>query len=82
VTGFVVVAVGLQALLWRVAGRHRDPRGARKSFHDWADGEFATWQGQLKARNAAIEVLLPLAAVAFGMAAFAIVASFVIPGGA
>lgn len=82
VTGFVAVVVGLQAVLWAVAGRRRYPRGSRESFRRWADSEFVTWQGRLKARNAAIEVLLPLAAAAFMMLACAIVANFVIPGGA
>jgi hypothetical protein len=82
VTGFVAVVVGLQAALWAVAGRRRYPRGSRESFRRWADSEFVTWQGRLKARNAAIEVLLPLAAAAFMMLACAIVANFVIPGGA
>jgi hypothetical protein len=81
VSGFVIVTVGLQAALWRTGGRRRDPNRERKSFRDWADSEFDTWQGRLTAKSAAVEILLPLAAVAFGMAIFAIVLHFTIPGG-
>jgi hypothetical protein len=85
VTGLVIVAVGLPCTLWRVGRKKREAgaaSGKRQSFRDWAEGEFDTWQGRLKARTAAIEVLLPLAAVAFGMMAFAIVLHFVVPGAA
>ena len=81
VSGFIVLTVGLPAVLWRTGGKRRDPNRERKSFHDWAESEFDTWQGRLKAKSAAVEILLPLAAVAFGMAIFAIVLHFTIPGG-
>jgi hypothetical protein len=81
VSGFVVLTVGLQAVLWRTGTRRRDPNRERKSFHDWSEGEFETWQGRLTAKSAAVEVLLPLAAVSIGMAIFAIVLHFAIPGG-
>lgn len=77
VSGFICIVVTLLFVLSRV-GSH-DP-GAGKSkvrkaanFHDWAGGEFSTWQDKIRGRNAAIEILLPLAAVAFGMTAIAIV---------
>jgi hypothetical protein len=41
-----------------------------------------TWQDRLKGRNAAIEILLPLAAVAFGMSAFAIAYHIALGGAA
>ena len=41
------------------------------SFRDLASGNFRTWQGDLKASSAAVQILLPIAAVAFGMTAFA-----------
>lgn len=84
VTAFVLGAVGLQYFLWRVAGRRRNAGpapGDRKPFRDWADSEFDTGQGRLEGRSAAVEILLPLAAVAFGMVAFAIVLHFAAPGG-
>ena len=52
-------------------------RGA-KAFHcgTGASGEFDTWQGRRKAAGAAVEILLPIAAVAFGITAFGIVLHF------
>ena len=77
VSGFILAVVALIFVLARV-GSH-DP-GAGKSkvmkeakFRDWAGGEFSTWQDHVRGKNAAIEILLPLAAVAFGMPAIAIV---------
>jgi hypothetical protein len=76
VSGFILLVVSLMFVISRV-GTH-DP-GAKAAaaeegkFGDWVSGEFATWQDKVKGKNAAIEILLPLAAVAFGMSAFAII---------
>jgi len=43
------------------------------SFHDWKTGDFAVWGGKLRSTHAAIDMLLPLAAVAFGLTALGIV---------
>jgi hypothetical protein len=43
-------------------------------------GDFVTWQDRLKGANAAIEILLPLAAVAFGMTALGIALHFAAHG--
>ena len=43
------------------------------SFHDWRIGDFAVWGSKLRASHAAIDMLLPLAAVAFGLTAIGIV---------
>src|SRR5262245_23430508 len=73
VSGFILAVVGLVFVLSQV-GTH-DPGAKRKEpsepekFQDWAGGEFSTWQDRVRGRNAAIEILLPLAAVAFGMTA-------------
>ena len=79
VSGFVFIAVALPYTLWRVWRKNQGPDAAREnreSFRDWASGEFDTWQGRLKGANAAVEILLPIAAVAFGMTAFGIVWHF------
>ncbi|MGX7875617.1 hypothetical protein ACVDG5_025465 [Mesorhizobium sp. ORM6] len=48
---------------------------ASADLEDWIAGEFDLGQGnRVAARKALLEILLPLAAVAFGMTAFAIVA--------
>jgi len=80
VSGFVFIAVAVPYVLWRV-GRKDPGRAAEgESFRDWAAGEFDTWQGRLRGANAAIEILLPIAAVAFGMTAFGLVYLFTLHG--
>jgi hypothetical protein len=77
VSGFIFIVVALLFVLSQVAKRPRsidkpDPIGELQRFHDWRAGDFDIWQDRVKGTNATIEVLLPLAAVAFGMTAFAI----------
>jgi hypothetical protein len=52
----------------------------QRSFRNWASCEFDTWQYRLNAGNAAVEVLLPIAAIAFGMTAFGVVLYLVAHG--
>jgi hypothetical protein len=79
VSGFVLIATVIQLTLLHV-WRNNHAGGAdqpKERFRDWAAGKLDTWQDQPKAANAAVEMLLPLAAVAFGMTAFAIALHFV-----
>jgi hypothetical protein len=79
VSGFVFIAVAIPHALWRVWRKNQGSDAAGEngeSFRDWASGEFDTWQGRLRGANAAVEILLPIAAVAFGMTAFGIVWHF------
>jgi len=74
-SAFVAMAVALPTVVW-ITWRHhrrRDP-GQEESFADWARGEFDIGKGHMSGASAAIEILLPIAAVAFGMLAFAILA--------
>ena len=73
VSGFIFVAVALPFILSRLL------RGGGKqpSFGTWRSRDFDTWTGRLRGSQAAIEILLPIAAVAFGMTAFGIVLHFV-----
>jgi hypothetical protein len=50
-----------------------EPHSESPSFHEWAAGEFETWQCRVSGKEAAIQVLLPLMAVAFGLTVFGIV---------
>jgi hypothetical protein len=50
----------------------------KESLRMWAAGELDTWQDRVKGTNAAVEMLLPVAAVAFGMTAFGIVFGIVL----
>jgi len=75
VSGFIFIAVALPYVLSRVwrKSRRRDAAGQDgKLFGEWASGQFATWQDRVRGTNAAVEVLLPIAAAAFGMTAFGI----------
>ena len=65
VTGFLIMAVGLPLILSRVGRSGTQQHAAR--FHDWELGEFETWQSHLEGREAAVQVLLPIAAAALGM---------------
>ena len=76
VTGFLVIVIAIPLILWRVwRANHERPDAPedRAKFSDWAAGEFETWQDSVKGTNAATEILLPIAAAAVGMTAFAIV---------
>jgi hypothetical protein len=73
VSAFFVVAVLLPwslSLIWK---RHRTSPPSKTSFHDWRVGDFAVWGAKLRSTHAAIDMLLPLAAVAFGLTAIGIV---------
>jgi hypothetical protein len=72
VSGFLMIFVALPFVLSRVSRDDADD-GAPQSFHGWASCEFDTWQYRLRGQNAAVEVLLPVAAIAFGMTALGVV---------
>ena len=86
VTGFLIIAVAIPATLALMAysegssvdGESSAPRDTA-SFRQWAAEDFDTWQDRVKGRNAAVEVL-PMAAIAIGMTAFAIVLHFTAVG--
>src|ERR1044071_10179363 len=75
VTGFLALVVAIPFILWRVARANRDGSAEERSpdFDDWSSGQFETWQDRVKGSNAAMEIILPIAAAAIGMTAFAIV---------
>jgi hypothetical protein len=79
VCGFIFVVVALQLILSRV-GRADDvaEQGDPPSLRNWATRDFETWQGKLSGAQAAVQILLPIAAAAIGMTAFGIV--FIIAG--
>jgi hypothetical protein len=80
VSGFFFMAVAIPcalSLIWQKYQGSDVRRGEGISLRDWASGDFDTWQGRRKAADAAVEILLPIAAVAFGITAFGIVLHFV-----
>jgi hypothetical protein len=79
ISGFFLVVVALMLILSRVG--HKDPAmgdneakadDKPESFHDWGKSDFDTEAGRLSSRQAAMLILLPIAAAAFGMTAFGI----------
>ena len=81
VSGFFFVSMGLVTMLWLTRRRHpRDDLGDREcrtdSFGHWACRDVETSSGRVRGSLATIEVLLPIAAVAVGMMAFAVVVHF------
>lgn len=70
----LLIAVALPSVLWRVWRRDQMEAGGEvPSFRRWASDDFSVWGGRLKGSHAAIDAVLPLAAVAFGLAALGIV---------
>lgn len=79
----LLMALGIPWILWRQwwkYGRsgHDDGREA-VSLRDWASGDMDVWGARLRSSDAAINMLLPLAAVSFGLTAIGIVLLFVEP---
>ena len=77
VSGFIFIVVALTIILSRVGhgkgGAGGDVEKPKPpSFHDWAASDFDTWQDRLSGAQAAILILLPIAAAAIGMTLFAI----------
>jgi len=73
---FIAVAVGLPLLLESISRRHPrrgDGEPEDGSLGEWLAREFDAQSGRISAKAAAIQVLLPIAAVAFGMTIFAVV---------
>jgi hypothetical protein len=76
VSAFLLIAVlvpWLLSLIWKKHGAPVQGHLDETSFHDWRAGDFAVWGSKLRSTHAAIDALLPLAAVAFGLTALGIV---------
>jgi hypothetical protein len=74
VAGLVLVGIAIPATLWRIRRAHSNATdGAGESFSFWLLGEIEIRRGRLTAAHAMILALTPMAALAFGMTAFAII---------
>jgi hypothetical protein len=83
VTWLCAVAVVLPSVLAAIgrgdAARRTEQRaGLPLTFRDWARGDFACSGGRIRGSLAAIEIFVPLAAVAIGMTLFALVREIVV----
>lgn len=77
VTGLVSIAILLPTALWRIWRNHsRETGEPQESFREWAASDFHIWQDHVSGIDAAVEILLPVAAVALGMLIFAIIIHF------
>ncbi len=81
VSGFIFFTVLVPATLWWTWRRHQPRSGdgeGEEPFQSWISRPFEMWQGRTSGADAAVEILLPIAAVAFGMTALALVQHFVV----
>jgi hypothetical protein len=81
VTGLFAMMIGIPTLLALARRAHPPgppvtPEETTGKFDQWADREVDLQTGPVKGKYAAIETALPIAAVAFGMTAFALVLHF------
>jgi hypothetical protein len=86
------MALAIPAALWRAsvtawrsntsanATEPADTGEASETVGTWLQGQFATWTDQEKSSTAAIEILLPIAAVAVGITALGIVFQLTVAG--
>ena len=76
ITVFFLIAVGIPVLIWKT-WQHNAPanetRPPKESFETWASQSFATWTGAVSGHEAAMQILLPIAAVSIGMFVFGLV---------
>jgi hypothetical protein len=82
ITVFFVIVVGIPLLIWKTWQHNAPPEETREpeeSFDAWASQSFATWTGKLTGREAAMQILLPIAAVSIGMFIFGLVFYFDVP---
>ena len=82
VTLFFFIFVAIPVLLWlawRGAAAPEETQAPNEPFPEWASHGFDTWTERLTGKAAAIQILLPLAAVAFGMTIFGLVFYFDVP---
>jgi hypothetical protein len=82
ITLFFLIAVAIPVILWLTWRRNSDPNeqhGYVAPFGEWVAHPFVTWTGRISGREAAIQILLPIGAVAFGMTIFGLVFLFVVP---
>lgn len=82
ITLFFVILVGIPVLLWLTWRRNVDPNEQHKysaPFSEWTSHPFVTSTGGISGREAAVQILLPIAAVAFGMTIFGLAFLFAVP---
>ena len=82
ITLFFVILVGIPVLLWLTWRRNIDSKDQHIDtvpIGEWISRPFVTWTGSIDGREAAVQVLLPIAVVAFGMTIFGLAFLFAVP---
>jgi len=80
VSAFIFIAVAIPVILWWIWRHHTTDPDQPESFAAWQERDFEICEGRLKGADAALQVLLPIAAVSLGMAVFALVLHFDVGG--
>jgi hypothetical protein len=73
VSVFLLITVAIPFLIfmaWRGSPVSGSASSRRETLRHWADRELVIWQGRVSGKEAAIEILLPLLAVALGLTLF------------
>jgi hypothetical protein len=73
---FIWLAMFLPFQLWRVRRHGHDPRDtslSHRTLRGWLSAEFDVWKYRVKGMDAAVAILLPIAAVTIGILFLAIV---------
>lgn len=81
ITVFFIILTGIPTLIWitwRRRAAHPD-HPPEENFRLWASQQFRAWTGDLSGAAAAAQILLPIAAVAFGMTIFGLIFDITIP---
>jgi hypothetical protein len=76
VSGFFLMAVSLPLIASHINHKYvqgSDDERQKMALPNWLAGDLQTWQHRLKGSEAAVMIILPFAAAAFGMVAIAIV---------
>ena len=81
-TAFFLIAMAIPLAIWMVWSKQGPGAGREPGvpLRDWLSGDFETCQYRLRGSEAAIQILLPIAAVSLGLTAFGLVLHFT-PGG-
>ena|SRR5690242_18060581 len=82
ITMFFLVLAGIPIIIaftWRRDSGDRESGEHAMRFHEWLACEFKTRTGELSGTEAAIQILLPIAAVSIGMTIFGLVLHFTLP---
>lgn len=80
ITFFFLILLAIPTLLWMTWRRNADDvSDDTEAFREWIAASFSAGNGKLSGREAALQILLPIAGAAFGMTIFGLVFYFAVP---